>query len=95
MIPIKGEHHILWRAVDQDGFVLDVLVQKHRDTKAAKRFMRKLLSAQDYSPRVMVTDKLRSYGSAKREIGLSVCDHRELRQTANTIGREVACLKSA
>jgi len=77
VISIKGEHHILWRAVDQDGFVLDVLVQKRRNTKAAKRFMRKLLSGQGSSPRVMVTDKLGSYGAAKRELGLDACDHRQ------------------
>ncbi len=77
VISIKGEHHILWRAVDQDGFVLDVLVQKRGNTKAAKRFMRKLLSGQGSSPRVMVTDKLGSYGAAKRELGLDACDHRQ------------------
>ncbi|WP_247997885.1 IS6 family transposase [Brucella tritici] len=77
VITIKGERHFLWRAVDQDGFVLDVLVQKRRNTKAAKRFMRKLLSGHGYSSRVMVTDKLRSYGAAKRELGLGVCDHRQ------------------
>ena len=75
VISIKGEHHILWRAVDQDGFVLDVLVQKRRNTKAAKRFIRKLLSAQGCAPRVMVTDKLRSYGTARRAIGLNICEH--------------------
>jgi len=77
VISIKGKRHILWRAVDQDGFVLEVLVQKRRDTKAAKRFMRKLLSSQGASPRVMVTDKLGSYGAAKRDIGLTLCDHRQ------------------
>ncbi|MBB6262321.1 putative transposase [Paenochrobactrum gallinarii] len=77
VITIKGKHHILWRAVDQHGFVLDVLVQKRRNTKAAKRFMRKLLSGHGYSPRVMVTDKLSSYGAGKRELGLTVCDHRQ------------------
>lgn len=77
VITIKGERHILWRAVDQDGLVLEVLVQKRRDTKAAKRFMRKLLTSQGASPRVMVTDKLGSYGAAKREIGLTLCDHRQ------------------
>jgi len=77
IITIKGKHHILWRAVDQDGFVLDVLVQKRRNTKAAKRFMRKLLSSRGYSTRVIVTDKLGSYGAAKRELGLGVCDHRQ------------------
>jgi len=76
VITIKGEHHILWRAVDQDDFVIDVLVQKLRNTKASKLFMGKLFSAQGCAPRVMVTDKLRSYGAAKREIGLNVCDHR-------------------
>jgi putative transposase len=83
VITIKGKRHFLWRAVDQDGFVLEVLVQKHRDTKAAKRFMRKLLSSQDASPRVIVTDKLGSYGTAKREIGLTLCDHRQHKRLNN------------
>ena len=73
----------MWRAVDQDGFVLDILVQKRRDTQAAKRFMRKLLSSQGVSPRVMVTDKLGSYGAAKREIGLTQCDHRQHKSLNN------------
>ncbi|MCK4207074.1 IS6 family transposase [Brucella pituitosa] len=77
MIAIKGEQHILWRAVDQDGFVLDVLIQKCRNTRAAKRFMRKLLASQGCTPRVMITDKLRSYGAARRRLGLCVCDHRQ------------------
>jgi transposase-like protein len=62
VITIKGERHFLWRAVDQDAFVLEVLVQKRRDTKAAKHFIRKLLSGQGAAPRVMVTDKLGSTG---------------------------------
>ena len=65
-ISINGLRHYLWRAVDQDGDVLDILVQKHRDKRAAKRFFRKLLKGMRYSPRVIVTDKLRSYGPAKR-----------------------------
>jgi len=77
VISIKGEKHILWRAVDQDGFVLEALVQKRRDTKAGKRFIRKLLYGQGCSPRVMITDKLGSYGAANRAIGLRVCDHRQ------------------
>ncbi|MHC3941665.1 hypothetical protein ACI0FR_02995 [Paenochrobactrum sp. BZR 201-1] len=77
VITIKGKLHFLWRAVDQDGFLLEVLVQKRRNTKAAKHFMRKLLSGHGYSPRVMVTDKLGSYGAAKREIGIGVCEHRQ------------------
>ena len=63
-----GKKHWLWRAVEQDGFVLDALVQSRRIAKAAKRLMRKILKGQSGSPRVMITDKLRSYGAAKREI---------------------------
>jgi putative transposase len=61
-IRIQGELHYLWRAVDQDGVVLDILVQGRRDTKASKRFFKKLLKGLKYVPRVIVTDKLRSYG---------------------------------
>src|SRR3954469_8721704 len=65
---ISGKKHWLWRAVDQDGVVLDVLVPSRRDKKAAKRLLRKLLKKQMRPPRVMVTDKLPSYGAAKKEI---------------------------
>jgi len=68
VISIGGEKHWLRRAVDQDGFVLEVLVQSRRNAKAAKRLMRKLLKGQGRAPRVMVTDKLRSYDVAKREV---------------------------
>jgi putative transposase len=68
VITIAGKKHWLWRAVDQEGFVLDVLVQSRRDKKAAKRLLRKLMKKQGRSPRVLITDKLRSYGAAKREI---------------------------
>jgi putative transposase len=64
VISIGGKKHWLWRAVDQDGFVLDVLVQSRRKTNAAKRLMRKRMKAQGRSPRVMITDKRRSYGAA-------------------------------
>jgi putative transposase len=77
VVTINGERHFLWRAVDQDGFVLEVLVQKRRNTRAAIRFIRKLLSGQGAVPRVMVTDKLGSYAAANRAIGLTVCDHRQ------------------
>ena len=60
VISISGEQHWLWRAVDQNGFVLDVLVQRRRDTYAAQRLMRKLLKSTATPPRVMITDKLRS-----------------------------------
>jgi putative transposase len=67
--------HWLWRAVDQSGMVLDVLVQRRRDKRAAKRLLRKLLKKQMRAPRVMVTDKLPSYGAAKKELMPSV-EHR-------------------
>jgi putative transposase len=66
----------LWRAVDQHGAVLDILVQSRRNAKAAKRLLRKLLKKQGTAPRVMITDKLASYGAAKREIMPSV-EHRQ------------------
>jgi transposase-like protein len=67
-IRIQGVQHYLWRAVDQDGVVLDILVQPRRDAKAAKRFFRRLLRGLQYVPRVIVTDKLRSYGVAQRDL---------------------------
>src|SRR5690348_8475899 len=69
---IRGTKHWLWRAVDQDGFVLDVLVQSRRDKKAAKRLLRKLLKKQCRAPRVLITDKLASYSAAKSEVMPSV-----------------------
>ena len=68
VLKIAGKKHYLWRAVDQHGVVLDVLVQRRRDKKAAKRLLRKLLKKQGRAPRVMITDKLKSYGAAKKEI---------------------------
>src|SRR3982750_2234783 len=65
---IRGKKHWLWRAVDQDGIVLDVLVQSRRDKKAAKRLLRKLLKKQGRPPRVRVPDKLASYPAAKKEL---------------------------
>jgi putative transposase len=76
VITIAGTKHWLWRAVDQEGFVLDVLVQSRRDKKAAKRLLRKLLKKQGRAPRVLITDKLRSYAAAKREIMPGV-EHRQ------------------
>jgi putative transposase len=68
VITIAGKKHWLWRAVDQDGIVLDVLVQSRRDKQAAKRLLRKLLKKQMRPPRVLITDKLASYPAAKREL---------------------------
>src|SRR4051794_7189135 len=74
-VKIAGQKHWLWRAVDQDGFVLDVLVQSRRDKRAAKRLLRKLLKRQTCVPRVIITDKLGSYSAAKAEVMPSV-EHR-------------------
>jgi putative transposase len=67
-IRIAGVKHWLWRAVDQTGMVLDVLVQGRRDKRAAERLLRKLLKRQGRPPRVMITDKLPSYGAAKQDL---------------------------
>ena len=81
-LTIRGERHYLWRAVDQDGQVLDILVQRRRDKKAAKKFFRKLLKGLAYMPRVIITDKLKSYSAAKRELLPSV-EHRQHRYLNN------------
>jgi len=65
-VTIRGQRQYLWRAVDQDGDVIDILVQSRRNRHAAKRFFRKLLKGQGGEPRRLVTDKLRSYGAARR-----------------------------
>jgi len=72
IITVQGERHYLWRAVDQDNNVIDILVQKRKDKQAAKRFFRKMLKKQSQSPRRMITDKLKSYGAARREVMPSV-----------------------
>lgn len=68
----RGELHYLWRAVDQDGDTIDILVQKRRDKAAAKRFFRKLLKGHRQSPARMITDKLKIYSAAYREVFPSV-----------------------
>ncbi len=75
VVKIAGTTHWLWRAVDQHGIVLDVLVQSRRDAKAAKRLLRKLLKRQERAPRVMITDKLASYPAAKKDL-LPATEHR-------------------
>ena len=82
VITISGVKHWLWRAVDQTGRVLDILVQSCRNTQPAKRLLRKLLKRQCRAPRVMVTDKLASYGAAKRAVMPSV-EHRKHRRLNN------------
>ena len=76
VIRIAGVRMYLWRAVDHEGEVLDMLVQRRRDTRAALRLMRKLLRKQGFPPKLLVTDKLRSYASAFRQLGLS-CPHEQ------------------
>ena len=75
VISIGGRKHWLWRAVDQHGYVLDEIVQARRDTKAAKRLLVRLLKKQALTPKRIITDKLRSYGAAKRDVMPSV-EHR-------------------
>ena len=67
-VKIQGRQYYLWRGVDQDGEVVDVFLQIRRDARAAKRFFRRLLKKHGGEPRMIVTDKLRSYGVAHREL---------------------------
>ncbi|GHO71557.1 hypothetical protein KSC_104490 [Ktedonobacter sp. SOSP1-52] len=75
-LTINGKRSYLWRAVDQDGTVLDILVQSKRNKKAAKKFFRKLLKGLQYVPRVIITDKLASDAAAKKEI-MESREHRQ------------------
>ncbi len=75
-ISLNGRTYYLWRAVDQAGIVLDILIQRQRNKTVAKKFFRRLLEGLRYAPRVLITDKLASYGAAKREV-LPVLDARQ------------------
>jgi putative transposase len=75
VISIAGKKHWLWRAVDQDGYVLDEIIQNRRNTKAAKRLLMRLLKKQGVAPKRMITDKLRSYGAARRQV-MPAVEHR-------------------
>ena len=79
-VQIGGKQFWLWRAVDDEGEVLDLLVQRRRDKNAAVKLMRKLLKKQGFAPDVLVTDKLRSYGAAKAALGLSARHEQGLRK---------------
>ena len=81
-LTINGERHYLWRAVDQDDNVLDILVQRRRNKQAAKKCFRKLRKGLTYVSRVIITDKLKSYGAAKRET-LPGVEHRQSRYLNN------------
>ena len=78
-VAIGGERVWLWRAVDHEGEVLDLLVQRSRDKAAAMKLMRKLLKKQGYAPEVLVTDKLRSYAAARTAIGMTARHEQGLR----------------
>ena len=80
-VQIGGKRFWLWRAVDSEGEVLDLLVQPRRDKAAAVKLMRKLLKKQGYAPTVLVTDKLRSYGAARKAIGMTPDTSRVFAQT--------------
>jgi putative transposase len=81
-LTINGKTSYLWRAVDQEGNVLDILVQSRRNKAAAKKFFRKLLKGCQYVPRVLITDKLGSYEAAKKEVRPSV-EHRKHKRLNN------------
>ena len=80
VVRIAGKRMYLWRAVDHEGEVLDMLVQPRRDTQAALRLMRKLLKKQGFAPKLLITDKLSSYGSAFRQLRLTCPHDRGLRK---------------
>ena len=84
VVTIKGKWHYLWRAVDQDGDVQDILLQERKDKQAAKRFFRKLLKGQGRAPNRIVTDKLPSYRAARHEMKANVphCRDRYLNNRA-------------
>lgn len=75
IITVQGERRYLWRAVDPDDHVIDILIHRRKGKQAARRFFRKMLQEQGQSPRWMITDKLRSDGAAKREVMSSVVHH--------------------
>ncbi|MEO0988673.1 MAG: IS6 family transposase [Cyanobacteria bacterium J06639_14] len=76
VLTIKGQQYYLWRAVDTGGQALDILMQRRRDKRAAKKFFCKLLNPLGFAPRVIVTDKFKSYGAAKKEL-LPGVEHRQ------------------
>jgi putative transposase len=80
VVSIQGRRMYLWRAVDSEGEILELLVQPRRDNVAALRLMRKLLKKQRHAPTVLVTDKLASYGCARRELGLAARHEQGLRK---------------
>jgi hypothetical protein len=86
VVRIAGKQLYLWRAVDHEGEVLDMLVQRRRDSRAALRIMRKLLTKQGFAPKLLVTDKLRSYACAFRRLQLN-CPHDQGLRKSNSMLR--------
>jgi transposase-like protein len=84
VLTIAGKRVWLWRAVDSEGEVFDLLVQSRRNTVAAIRLMRKLLRKQRFTPEVIITDRPQSYGAAIRELGLSTRHEQGQRQNNRT-----------
>src|ERR1700680_1009314 len=80
VVRIAGQRMYLWRAVDHEGEVLDMLVQRHRDSRAALRLRRKLLRKQGFASKLLITDKLRSYASALRRLRLACLHEQGLRK---------------
>ena len=87
VVRLAGKRMYLWRAVDHEGEVLEILVQRRRDRSAAVKLMRKLLRKQAFAPTRVTTDKLRSYGAAFRHLGLSFAIMS--RACEQTIGRRI------
>jgi len=90
VVRIAGRRMYLWRAVDHEGEVLDMLIQRRRDSRAALRLMHKLLKKQSFAPKLLVTDKLRSYAAAFRQLELG-CPHEQGLRRNN---RTAACSRS-
>ena len=90
-LKIKGKKHWLWRAVDQDGLVLDILVQERRNQDAAERFLRRVVDGEEQAPRVVITDKLASYPPALRRVlpGVEHRRHKGLNNRAENSHRPV------
>ena len=86
VVQIAGKRMYLWRAVDHEGEVPDMLLQRRRDSRAALRLMRKLLKKQGFAPKLLVTDKLRSYAAAFRQLGLGC---RTSKGSGATIARKI------
>jgi putative transposase len=92
VVRVGGRRMFLWRAVDEEGEVLDMLVQKRRNKAAALRLLKKLLRNQSVRPEAIVTDKLGSYGAAAREMGLSTATCRVA--CGRTTGRKTRTCRS-